>query len=150
MPNELTHAVAVNAWLDRCTQSTGTEQLVDEFGSAFNALWRRAHRTLGDMTLMAIGNRVLSVAQERYPFLSQVFPESNGIHLDPLRRNAAQIQFSQLQAAVHFTLTEFLQVLGHLTAEILTPALHAELAGLGRSAPTSNPTETDEATEGTE
>ncbi len=36
----------------------------------------------------------------------------------------------QLRAAVRFVLVEFLSVLGVLTAEILTPALHAELARL--------------------
>jgi hypothetical protein len=43
---------------------------------------------------------------------------------------AVDLTASELEAAIRYVLVEFLTVLGNLTAEVLTPALHAELSKL--------------------
>ncbi len=47
---------------------------------------------------------------------------------DGLRESLGVIPPEELTGAIRFVLVEFLSVIGHLTAEILTPALHAQLA----------------------
>jgi hypothetical protein len=51
-----------------------------------------------------------------------------GIGTQALRERADSLRADELLAGLRFVLIEFLTVLGNLTAEILTRALHAELA----------------------
>ena len=76
---------------------------------------------------MAILDRVLCVATEQYPFLSALKVEANGLRCQELQARADSVEHDQLAQGVRFVLVEFLTVLGNLTAEILTPALHSEL-----------------------
>jgi hypothetical protein len=66
MSDEAEHAAAVGAWLAR-TSALPSERMIQAFELAFAALWRRAHHTLGEVTLGAIVDRVLHVASEHYP-----------------------------------------------------------------------------------
>jgi hypothetical protein len=59
--------------------------------------------------------------------------EKAGISFDGFREQGAQHE--NLAEAVRLVLVEFLTVLGHLTDEILTPALHAELSKVAREGP---------------
>jgi len=103
-------------------------QLVQSFQDGFGALWLRAHQTLGDVTLTAIFDRVLHYAVERFPIMSSVRVETKGLRCDELREKAAAgVPLADLRPAIHFVLVEFLTVLGNLTADILTPSLHAAL-----------------------
>jgi len=104
------------------------ERLVQVFEQGFSALWRRAHRTLGDVTLTAIVDRVLYTATERFPFLSSLQIESTGLRCQELQAAAQNPGLESLTEGLQFVLVEFLVVLGNLTAEILTPALHSELS----------------------
>ncbi len=119
------HIAAVDAWLATAA-SQPTAQLLDLFERAVAAIWRRAQRALGEITLSAIAERVLHVARERHPLLLGVEIECGQARLDALR--AGGPTRDEIVAAVRFLLVEWLTVLGSLTAEILTPALHAELA----------------------
>jgi hypothetical protein len=122
------HRTAVRAWVDGAAAGLPPEQALDHFEAAFGALWRRANRTLSDVTLMAILDRVIHNAVERFPLLSPLEVEPNGLRCSALRSQAPTLDQAQLLAALEFVITEFLTVLGSLVAEILTPALHAELA----------------------
>jgi hypothetical protein len=102
---------------------------VARFRSAFEALWDRAATTLGAATLIAIGERVLHTATTRYAFLSAVNPRPNG---DPrwrqhLHERLCSVAHAELVEGLRFALIELLTVLGRLTAEILTPELHAAI-----------------------
>jgi hypothetical protein len=77
--------------------------------------------------LGAIVDRVLYTAAERYPFLAAVRVSHGSVAFDELRNALGTIAREELADAARFALVEFLTVLGKLTAEILTPALHAEL-----------------------
>lgn len=129
-PDPSDHGAHVDAWMAQASEGLSREQLVVVFGQGFSALWRRAHQTLGEVTLTAIADRVLYNATEKYPVLSGLALEGAGLRCEELRDRAASLPAEELTAGLRFVLVEFLTVLGNLTAEILTPVLHAELAGI--------------------
>jgi hypothetical protein len=133
LPDEAAHVECVEAWLDRAAKTLAPAQLVTLFERALAALWRRAEVTLGEVTLTAIVDRVLYTASETYPFLSALKVEDAGIGFDGFREQGAHL--ANLPEAVRLVLVEFLTVLGHLTDEILTPALHAELSKVALEGP---------------
>ena len=122
------HRARVDAWMERAAKEAPPERLFDAFKSAFGAMWRRARVTLGDVTLKAILDRVLYTAAERFPLLSPLEVDATGLRSDKFRQGAGSLHRDQLVEGIRFILVEFLRVLGNLTAEVLTPALHAELA----------------------
>jgi hypothetical protein len=124
--HESDHDVAVDAWLERATKSGAVESLIQAFEDTFAALWQRSHLTLGEVTLTAIAERVIYTAKEQFPLLVSLEVEASGLRCQVLRSDEG-FSHDQLSAAIQFVLVEFLTVLGNLTAQILTPALHAEL-----------------------
>ena len=127
MLDENDHRARVDAWMERAAKAP-PERLFDAFESAFGAMWRRGRVTLGDVTLMAILDRVLYTAAERFPSLSSLEMDATGLRSDKFRQAAGSLQRDPLGEGLRFILVEFLTVLGNLTAEVLTPALHSELA----------------------
>jgi hypothetical protein len=126
----------VDAWLSRCASGLAREELLRLFQAALDALWARTHVTLGEVTLTAITERVLYNASEKFPFLSSVRVEpERGVRCRELGERLGALDAAELLRGVRFVLVEFLPVIGNLTAEILTPELHAELAGLSSSGP---------------
>jgi hypothetical protein len=100
--------------------------MVDAFERVFGALWQRSHVTLGEVTLTAIVDRVLHTATESFRFLDAVEVDATGLSCEALRAQTT-LSIDELAAAIELVLVQFLTVLGNLTAEILSPALHAEL-----------------------
>jgi hypothetical protein len=129
MVDEGHHAAFVDAWLKRSAKDVSPELLLTQFEAALRALWEPTKITLGEVTLTAIAERVLHNASEKYPFLSALEVEpSGGIQCRGLRERIGSVDRSELTNGIRFVLMEFLTVLGNLTAEILTPELHAELS----------------------
>lgn len=120
------HEIAVTAWSQRAARGTLVE-IIQAFEMAFAALWERSRVTLGEVTLMAIVDRVLHTASERYPVLAALELTESGLRCERLGSAAAGLPDAQVRIAVQFVLVEFLTVLGKLTAEILTVALHEQL-----------------------
>lgn len=120
------HRNCVNTWMAR-GEGLSPEQLLRAFEQALASMWRRAHRTLGDVTLTAIINRVLYNVSERFPLFSSLRLEATGLRCEELRDRVGDLLPRQLEEGIRFALVEFLTVLGNLTGEILTPALHSEL-----------------------
>jgi len=128
MDDEHRHGTCVDAWMERATKGLSPERLVHAFEQAFGALWKRALRTLGPVTLAAIVDRVLSTAAERFPLFAGLEIGATGVDCRELRERAGSQH--DLADGIRFVLVEYLTVLGSLTAEVLTPALHAELSNL--------------------
>jgi hypothetical protein len=126
--DENDHRTRVDAWMERVAKDAPPDRLFDAFEIAFAALWRRARVPLGDVTLTAILDRVLYTAAERFPSLSSLEMDATGLRSDKFRQGAGDLQRDRLGEGIRFILVEFLTVLGNLTAEVLTPALHSELA----------------------
>jgi hypothetical protein len=123
------HAVFVDAWLKRCAKDRQPELLLQLFEAALGALWTGTKTTLGEVTLTAIAERVLYNTVEKFPLFSSLEVEpASGIQVGSLRQQIASVDSSELKEGFRFVLVEFLTVLGNLTAEILTPELHAGLA----------------------
>lgn len=131
--DEADHVGYVDAWLDRAATTPSPAQLITLFERTLGALWQRTEVTLGEVTLTAIVDRVLYTASEQYPLLSTLTVERAGISFDGLRTQGAHD--TNLREALRLVLVEFLTVLGHLTDEILTPALHAELSRVALEGP---------------
>jgi len=113
----------------RSAAGLAPEPLLSLFEAALAALWNRIKTTLGEVTLTAIAERVLYDATEKFPFFSSLKVEpAQGFQCRELGRRVGSMQGSELSEAIRFVLVEFLTVLGRLTAEILTPELHAELS----------------------
>lgn len=133
------HAAYVDTWVDQLPGTLAPEQLISVFEQGFNALWRRAQRTLGEVTVAAIADRVLRDASQQYPVLSPLKVEADiGVQFGDLRRRIRQEDIEQLREGMRLTLTQLLTVLGNLTADILTPALQMELNGVRVVAPSAN------------
>lgn len=128
MVEENEHEACVDAWMARVVPGRSPVQLVDLLERAFAAMWARADLTLGEVTLGAILDRVLYNAAETHHVLSALKVEPSGLRCTELRQRAPALSDHQLADGMRFVLVEFLTVLGSLTAEILTPALHAELS----------------------
>ena len=125
--NDSEPSAFVAAWLDRTAAKSSPAELTALFASAWAALWRRAESAVGEIALQSIGELVRAAAVERHPILA------------PLRLDSAaaagleslSAESSALKESLGFTLARFLQVLGDLTDQILTPGLQDELSRLG-------------------
>jgi hypothetical protein len=128
MEEQFDHGACVHAWLERTTRALPPGQLPLAFERALNAVWKRAERILGDMTLTAIADRVFYTAVERFPFLASIEVSAGGVRCEALAARPEARDPLVLIPGLRFLLVEFLTVLGNLTADILTPALHSELS----------------------
>ncbi len=125
------HAACVDAWLERRGKDLSPEALLRLFEAALGALWARTATTLGEVTLAAIGDRVLYNASEAFPLFSSLKVEpAGGIAFSELKNRISSAQDGELVAGIRFVLVEFLSVLGGLTAELLTRELHSELSNV--------------------
>ena len=121
------HARFVEEWWVKRASGLPPVQVVALFDLALSALWRRARRTLGEITLSAIVERVLATSSELHPLLAGIRLDHGRISSEELRRRAADLSEETLRAAFSAVLTDWLTVIGNLTAEILTPALREAL-----------------------
>jgi hypothetical protein len=122
------HSRRVAAWMKEVAKGFSSEQLLQLFEQAMEALWNRAHVTLGDVTLSAIMDRVLYNAAEKFPPFESLDVKPNGIDFQSFREQKNVFDDGDLAAAIRFVIVEFIAVIGNLTGEILTPALHSELS----------------------
>jgi hypothetical protein len=138
MPDGGSHERCVDAWLGRVANGVDREAHVDLLEAALAALWARANVTLGEVTLTAIVDRVLYNAGEQFPALASLeLTETGEISCEALRAAPENAPVDTLREGMRFALVELLTVLGNLTADILTPELHAELAKVGVAGKTS-------------
>lgn len=129
------HESVVDEWLTKANGFSAA-RLLDLMESSLRLICSRARRTLGDRTIGTVVGRVLYTSSEFFPFLGSLRVGTDGIRFEDLRAKLDTVTPAELREAVRFVVTELLDVLGHLTAGILTPALHAELltARIGGSA----------------
>ncbi|HEU4412262.1 MAG TPA: ATP-binding protein [Polyangiaceae bacterium] len=122
------NAARVASWLGDAAEGLTVGGLLDRLERASGALWARARPVLGEAALAAVAGRVVCDAAERFAPLAAVEVRPAGLRVDALRARAAALRIDDLTAAVRALLIDLLALLGHLTAEALTPALHAALA----------------------
>jgi hypothetical protein len=115
----LTHEACVAA-LMRGRSAVEQQELLR---AGLEAIRRRAEQTLGEVTLGAIVDRVLYTGRAHHPSLGGLSVGTAGFHFD-------NPQPAEPPDVLRFVVIELLTVLGSLTAEILTPALHAALSAV--------------------
>jgi len=123
--NERDHHEVVDAWIADQADGLTAVELLPLFEAAVGAVWLRAHRTLGDVTLRAIMERVLHTVTVGHPALSALTLDTGGLRFGGIAPGATGRE--ELLAGIRCLLVEFLTVLGNLTADILTPVLHQDL-----------------------
>ena len=121
----------VEVWFDRVGRGLPIVAFVDATETAFDAIYRRALQALGDVTVLAIAERVVLHATDEMPILGALRVEPKGLDTRALRERAGQLDRAQLTHALCALLVELLAVLERLTAGVLTGPLHDELANLG-------------------
>ena len=128
MTEEHDHVACVDQWRQRLGDELDAAALIRAFERAYRAVWQRARLTLGDVTLIAIGDRVLHDAAEQHPILEGVRLDEAGISTADLQRRAPALEIAELERAVRAVLVELLAVLGRLTAGVLSLPLYAALS----------------------
>ena len=127
------HDERVAAWMEHHAKKLTSPQLLQLFDEALRSLWERSHRTLADVTLLAIVDRVLHTSAARFPHLAALKVDAGGFRCEELELRGARVPAEEVARSIHFFLVEYLTVLGNLTAGILTPALHSELSRFDRA-----------------
>ena len=125
--DDTSHAAAVHAWMEGAAQGLSPEDKLVLFERALRAIWQRAHRTLGEVTLGAIVARILYDMAEEFPLIATLEIDAAGVLIGEIEDRAL---LDGLDDAMRRTLVALLTVIGNLTAEILTPGLHAALASV--------------------
>lgn len=131
LESESVHDHRVREWFRRGRPEASAD-VVRRFEEGFARVWRRAASTLGEITLSAITRRVLHDAMARRSDLSPLEVGPAGLDPDSLaalrqRAEAGELDPESLEETLRGVLVELLTVVGRLTAEILTPALHEAL-----------------------
>jgi len=126
------HENCVESWLQRSVDHDSPVELARLLYRATDALWDRAVTTLGTVTLTAIVGRVFHRAEARYPFLANTHGLASQRKGNDVNRIAG-VPTSEVIDGMRFALIELLAVVGRLTAEILTPELHAALHSVAPS-----------------
>ena len=121
------HIKQVEAWERKNVHGLSLEKQVKLFGKASHAIEQRTLKTLSSVTLQVVIDRVLHQSTNKFPLLSEVKLEPQGLNFEVLIRNSKNHNSEQLREALRCLLVELLNVLGNITAEILTVPLHKEL-----------------------
>jgi hypothetical protein len=122
------HDQCVQRWMLRTCADKPPGTLVRSCSDAFNALYRRARQALGEVMVTAVVDRVLRVTVDRFPQLGDLQLGLDGLRCEVLVLRAVGLDRDKLASSLRCLMVELLTVLGALTAEVLTPALHAELS----------------------
>jgi hypothetical protein len=144
VPDRYDHLEVVNHWMEQAANGLSSAQVLSLFEQAMGALCQRAYLTLGDVTLTAIVDRVLYNAAEKFPLFEVLEPGTRGINCDKLHNRSFNKDNTDLVEGIRFVLAEFLVVVGNLTADVLTPALHSELCKVAFNDPRSGGSESGE------
>jgi hypothetical protein len=135
MTAEVAHASVVRDWAAGISADASGTDVVHMFEGAFNAVWARAHVTLGEVTLSAIVDRVLFDAAERAPLVAALDVQPTGFQFERLLELSKELPSTHVASTLEAVLVDLLTVIGRLTSEILTPALHSALSAVALPPP---------------
>jgi len=121
------HQAVVTAWLSKAEKGLDNEQLVDLLELTLTRVMDAARLPAGEITLAAVLDRVVGTAADAFQWLPRTVVTAGAADFSAFRAAAPRLQRQNVLRAVHFVLTDFLAILGNLTAEVLTPELHKQL-----------------------
>ena len=129
------HAAFIAGWLGPRAAGRSGGELLKLLDAAMSTLYRTAGLTLSHVTLQAVAERVAVHTRERFPAFEGLEVTKSGLSTGRMRKKSNGEPAAEIAQLVEFVLTEFLTVLGNLTADILTPRLHAALTRMDAGAP---------------
>ena len=121
------HRALVKLWEEKNTNVLNDEQLLQVYGSAFQAIEKCCSATLSRVTINVVIDRVLHLGSEKFPILSLVEIDHSGLCLKGLTQNIKNYKTEELKKALTYLIVEFLTVIGNITSDVLTASLHKEL-----------------------
>jgi hypothetical protein len=124
------HQKVVAAWASRVGSPTDAVAFIRLHQTALTAVWNRANVTISEVTLAIVADRAVFTSQEKFPWISVLKAEESGINLDVLFESS--VDRAELGKGLQCLITEFLTVMGGITEEIITPALHKALSAANK------------------
>lgn len=123
-PPKDSHLQVVEEWLEINVKNLTPHQQILILEKAILAVELRASMTLSNITLLVVLDRILHQSKIEYPVLLRGTIDDNLLNFTAMDKVANADDKSK---ALTYLLVELLRVLGRLSAEILTTALHKEL-----------------------
>src|SRR5438132_946300 len=117
-------AAFVENWLRRRAGVSSVPRLAEE---ALAALWKRAQRSVSELSLQALARCALETASLEHALLADVHVGPRGFDLEALN----DAPRAQLLSALAALLVELLALVEETSGAILAPALEAELLRVG-------------------
>lgn len=122
------HEICVRAWLHEAVDAKATPSTrAAVLRLGIHAVWQRARRTIGDVTLSAILHRVVTMGCRRFPELARIDMEMREMPNPTWDELIEPSIAADVSSALELVLVELLTVLGRLTGNALTTVVHAEL-----------------------
>jgi hypothetical protein len=131
--NEL-HASQVDAWEAKNGKGVSAKELPFLYAKAIQAIERRSLSTLSRITMQVVVDRALHEATEKFPPLSDVKLGSEDLDFTDYL-NISNLTSEELKLPLRELLIDLLNVLGNITADILTAPLHKELMNVTNDRP---------------
>jgi hypothetical protein len=128
------HASQVDAWEAKNGQSVSAKELPFLYAKAIQAIEQRSLSTLSRITMQVIVDRALHEATEKFPALSDVKAGSEALDFTDFL-NKSDLTPEELKLPLRELLIDLLNVLGNITADILTTPLHRELMDVSNDRP---------------
>lgn len=121
------HEKQVSLWEQKLTKGLTSEELVELYAYALERIEKRALKTLSAITLMVVFDRIIHQNKTAFPALAEIKNNENSTKFYLYSIPSKNFQAEQIAPALRCMLIEILNVLGRITANILTDALHSEL-----------------------
>ena len=121
------HSNKVRDWIESVTPGLSPPELIELFEFTITKLWSRSCIMIGDVTLLAILDRVLASFTETHKISFPLSIDSAGIRWDNLRKSGAKLKPDEIILALTYFATEFIAIAGSITGDLLSGPLHKEL-----------------------
>lgn len=124
---ETTHQELVSFWEEKNIKNLSTDQAIQVYGSALQAIEQRCLATLSSVTMQVVLDRIIYQGLEQFPFFKELTLEPAGLNFNNLIQKKDLYDLKDINTAFRYLLIELLTVIGKITSEVLTVALHKEL-----------------------
>lgn len=120
------HLKQVEAWELKNAESVSASERPRLYAKAIQAIERRSLATLSHVTVLVVVDRAICETIELFPVLSRIKATTKGLDFSALLSDPDENR-DELANAFRELLIELLNVLGNITADVLTIPLHKEL-----------------------
>lgn len=122
------HRRHVEVWLERAEKGLANEQLVDLLEQALERLSAAALESASEVTIAAVLDRSIVETGDLHRWLPPIAVAGASADFSAFRAAAPGLKRESVLHVSAFLLSDFLAILGNLTAEVLTRGLHHELS----------------------